>query len=291
MAKVQYPLVLHTIATRNKEKTAGIKNMGGCNANKVARSSCRSAFPDDLVSFLNLFFSWDIGSNETGDRGPAPAGLLRKLAHNNCVSLLLLSLHQWMVKNKRTPRKRAPSTIQKKLKGALERRKGKKVQGLGGTSISHSYQDSLHRRLFGPGMTALGEDLMKRNPRHLMSPLSEGPSDTVVSRKEQLQQQLLLSAGGVGEPQDLWALMNVHGHSSSLRRHGHHHHRHHHRRPGSRRSHRHRSQGRHLAFVGFSEGLLSYYVRLFTVWVIPDEMASLDSWLGLIPPSHILHDI
>ncbi|KAK7960554.1 hypothetical protein PG988_011768 [Apiospora saccharicola] len=125
--------------------------MGGYKGKKVASCSSSSATLGDLSSSLNINISWDIGSNDNTDRGPPPVGLVRKLGHKTRVSLLMLSLHQWMVNNHQVSRKRAPSTIQKKLKGAVGRRKGKKktraraqtrlgLPLVGGIGLSHLHQ-------------------------------------------------------------------------------------------------------------------------------------------------------
>ncbi|KAK8057264.1 hypothetical protein PG996_011201 [Apiospora saccharicola] len=119
----EYNTPCSTNATKKEERKPTEINMGGCKGKKVASCSSSSATLGDLFSSLNINISWDIGSNDNIDRGPPPVGLVRKLGHKTRVSLLMLSLHQWMVNNHQVSRKRAPSTIQKKLKGAVGRRK------------------------------------------------------------------------------------------------------------------------------------------------------------------------
>ena len=245
---------------------------------------------ENLVSSLNISLSWDVGSNDTSDRGPPPAGLLRHLAHKTRVSLFLLSLHQWMVKNRQVRQKRPPSRTQKRLTGAVERRKGKKKKKKKKKKqsqsrdivIHHPRRDSSPRGRFGSGMTALGEGLMRRYFRCLLVPLGPGPLDLVLTSRRQ-QGQLPSSAGTVAHSsRDLWEPMSLRGRDGPQRHDSHHRH----RRPGGRRSRSPRSRTRHLAFVGLSEGLLSYYVRCFTVWAGPGEwVAASDDVRRLVPPS------
>lgn len=232
-----------------------------CKNKKRVRCCGRPKSPTNLFSFLRQTFSWDIGSNEpaTTDQSQSRASslntsALRRLVRKTRPSLLLVSLHQWMVKHHKAAEKRIPNTIQEKLQKAVQERGEEEEEdaesqpqpqsqsrprpqvqrqttalvGLTSPRIVLPEEYRFHRVIQGINLSCRHRHLLDPRPR---------PSDRLYHRQQ------LVPHGSPFLP-----------------------HRHCTRRPGSSLCRSVRGRRRTGSSIKASRTLLSYYIKYLTVW-------------------------
>ncbi|KAK8091841.1 hypothetical protein PG997_002202 [Apiospora hydei] len=130
--------------------------MGNGNCNKT----CSQLSSNTVASSINVTFSWDVGSHER-ERGLPPVGALKKFAHKARLPLLLVSLQQCLAKKSQSPLGKTPNKVQKKLKEAVERRRGKRGEEAPLTTLAMA---APHDDFFMVQKPSKGDFLQRRRP-------------------------------------------------------------------------------------------------------------------------------